>query len=84
MTKLSEFEDSNDKKCLNDNDKIRLVIPGKLSSIGVQLILSTNDRAAPRAEANNLYKCQRIRGHFLWYQVLILRSVTTFSSSIGR
>ena len=63
MTKLSEFQDGNDKKCHNDNDKIRLVIPGKLSSIGVQLILSTNDRAAPRAEANNLYKCQRIHIH---------------------
>ena len=38
-------QDGNDKKCHDDNDKIRFVIPGKLSSIGIQLILSTNEGA---------------------------------------
>ena len=36
-------QDGNDKKC--HDDKIRFVIPSKLSSIGIQLILSTNEGA---------------------------------------
>ena len=38
-------QDGNDMKCHDDNAMIRFVIPSKLSSIAVQLILSTNDVA---------------------------------------